>query len=145
MNLKLRILSVILVSIACASAAYADSVALQFENDCLFRRTMRNQDNDYTHGTGLEYWFKDEWRFTFQQNMYTPENITAYEHLVGERPYAGWLGGSVGKELFIDAKSPWTHFADLHFGMVGPAARAGDVQKAVHRALGCREPNGWAN
>jgi len=45
---------------------FADSVGLILENDCLFNRYMRNQDNDYTHGTGLEYWYKDEWRFMLQ-------------------------------------------------------------------------------
>jgi len=123
--------------------AFSDSVALMLENDCFFNRTFKNQDNDYTHGTGLEYWYHDEWRFVLQQNMYTPEDISTEYHVPGSRPYAGWLGAEIGKRVFIDEKSPWTHYVALNFGMVGPSAHAGDVQDWIHKILGCGRPKGW--
>lgn len=127
-------------------SVFADSVALMLENDCLFSRRMfggGNDDNDYTHGTALEYWHKDEWRFVLQQNMYTPSDICTPYHVPGSRPYAGWLGAEVGKQLFTGADSPWSHYAALNFGMVGPSAKAGEVQTQIHKWLKCRTPEGW--
>lgn len=123
------------------ASAYADRAFLTLENDCLFVR----EDNGYTHGTGLTYVYDDLWMFRLQQNMYTPEDITAEEHIKGDRPYAGWLGAEVGREMFKDAESPWTHYLAVNFGMVGPSAHAGDVQKFIHRIRGVREPKGWDN
>jgi len=123
--------------------ANADSVALILENDCLFNRYFKNQDNDYTHGTGLEYWYKDEWRFMLQQNMYTPSDICTKEHIPGTRPYAGWLGAEIGKQLFTGSDSPWSHYAAVNFGMVGPSSQAGNTQIKVHEIFHCRKPMGW--
>ena len=135
-------LAIFLVAALVCSFVHADSIALRLENDCLLQT---GRDEDYTHGTGLEYWYKDEWRFTLQQNMYTPNDIKRHDHIVGDRPYAGWLGVGIGKELFKDSKSPWTHFAEIHFGMIGPSAKAGKTQKFIHKILDCRTPNGWDN
>lgn len=136
-----RILSIVFVFLSFMSLA--DSVGLILENDCLFNRYMKNQDNDYTHGTGIEYWYRDEWRFMLQQNMYTPSDICTPYHVPGSRPYAGWLGAEVGKQLFTDNDSPWSHYAAINFGMVGPSSQAGNTQIKVHEWLDCRKPEGW--
>ena len=53
------------------------------------------------------------------------------------------LIGGVGYELFQDPASPWTHYAELDFGMIGPAAMCKDTQTMVHKLLNCRKPEGW--
>jgi len=126
-------------------SAHGDRVALNFENDCLFNRTMKNQDNDYTHGTMFEYVYDDLWYFKLQQNMYTPADISAKEHIPGDRPYCGYLGAEIGREMFKDDKSPWSHYLGINFGMVGPASQAGPTQIKIHEWLGCRKPEGWDN
>lgn len=124
-----------------SAVAVADYVAMRLENDCL----LKHADNDYTHGTQIEYGYADLWFFKLQQNMYAPEDITAEEHIVGDRPYCGWLGAEVGREMFKNDRSPWTHYLGVNFGMIGPSARAGEVQTLIHRWRGCREPKGWDN
>ena len=56
--------------------------------------------------------------------MYTPDDITRYDHIVGDRPYCGMLIGGIGKELFKDPEvwSPWSHYLEVNFGMIGPSA-----------------------
>ena len=142
MNATKKTLAALILA-ALPALAGAHSVGLILENDCFFNRTFKNQDNDYTHGTGLEYWYRDEWRIMLQQNMYTPSDICTPYHVPGSRPYAGWLGAEVGKQLFAGADSPWSHYAALNFGMVGPSARAGEVQTQIHKWLKCRTPEGW--
>jgi len=75
--------------------------------------------------------------------MYTPSDICTKEHIPGSRPYAGWLGAEIGKQLFTDSSSPWSHYAAVNFGMVGPSSQAGNTQIKVHEILGCRKPMGW--
>lgn len=57
--------------------------------------------------------------------MYTPHDITIREHIPDDRPYCGWLGAEVGREMFKDSNSPWTHYLAVNFGMIGPASLAG--------------------
>jgi lipid A 3-O-deacylase len=78
-----------------------------------------------------------------QQNMYTPSDICTTYHVPGSRPYAGWLGAEIGKQLFADADSPWSHYAAVNFGMVGPSSQAGNTQIKIHEWLDCRKPMGW--
>lgn len=106
--------------LVCCGAVQADRVALTLENDCL----LKHADNDYTHGTGLEY-VHDVWHVKLQQNMYAPEDITAKEHIVGDRPYCGWLGAELGREMFKDVSSPWTHYLGGEFWNDRPVCSCG--------------------
>ena len=54
--------------------------------------------------------------------MYAPSDLSREDHIKGDRPYAGILYGGAGYEFFKDKTSPWTHYAELDFGMIGPAA-----------------------
>lgn len=120
---------------------------------CLFATeayfTMENDtfsvgsDDDYTHGTGLELVTDNRIHFKLQQNMYAPKDLTRNPPDPKDRPYAGLLLGGVGYEFFQNPESPWTHYGELNFGMIGPSAKAGETQKWVHRWLGCKEPKGW--
>ena len=130
-----------LISFFIAQCALADSAFFTFENDCL----LKHSDNDYSAGVELKYITDDNWYFKLQQNMYTPNSIRIKEHIKGDRPYAGALLGAVGKELFVDPDSPWSHYVEGNFGMIGPASCAEYSQKIIHKLLDCHMPQGWDN
>ncbi len=77
--------------------------------------------------------------------MYAPSDLRREDHIVGDRPYAGVIYGGVGYEFFRDHNLYWTHYGELDFGMIGPAAFCGHTQKFIHKILNCRDPKGWHN
>jgi hypothetical protein len=74
------------------------------------------------------------------QNMYTPSDITLADPPQDDRPYAGWLYGSVGA---IAETGRQLDQLELTLGVVGPASLAERTQKLVHRTIGANRPNGW--
>lgn len=135
-----RISIALVVCIALAKVSNASSLYATMENDIFF-----HHDDDYTHGTKVEYVTNDLWHFNIQQNMYAPADLSRKDHIVGDRPYCGMLIGGIGKELFADPKSPWTHYAEINFGMIGPSAHCKETQRFVHKIFDCDEPMGWDN
>lgn len=78
--------------------------------------------------------------YAFGQSMFTPRDITLRNPPAGERPYAGWLYGSVGLGVETD------HVVDqfgFTLGVVGPASLAEETQKFVHRRVDANRPEGW--
>ena len=125
----------------CILPSMADQAYLTLENDTFLKKA----DNDYTHGTEFKYIKDNGWQFKVQQNMYTPSDIKVKEPIKGDRPYAGMFIGGIGKELFMDAKSPWSHYLEINAGVIGPASGAEQAQKMIHKILGCNKPMGWHN
>ncbi len=91
-------------------------------------------------------------RFSFGlgQNMYTPEDIGAADPVRNDRPYAGWLYGSIGvaSEKCVEAASTGKDKCllknlELDLGMVGPASYARQVQTEWHKLIGAKKPEGW--
>lgn len=78
--------------------------------------------------------------FAVGQNMYTSEDISDYPPPSDERPYAGWLYGSVGLIAETGSRLDQLEFT---FGIVGPGSLAEETQKAVHDTIGSPEPKGW--
>lgn len=76
------------------------------------------------------------------QNMYTPTDITKNYPLPDDRPYAGWLYGSVG--MVSDTGKTLDNVV-VTVGMVGPDAYAEQSQTFVHDIIGSPEPKGWDN
>jgi len=118
---------------------YGVQTYLSIENDTLLKKS----DNDYSHGTKFEVADDNGFHYLAQQNMYTPNDLKEKHHIPGERPYAGILLGGVGYEVYFDPQSPWTHYTELDFGMIGPAAMCKDTQTMIHKLLDCRKPQGW--
>ncbi|MCH2547865.1 MAG: lipid A deacylase LpxR family protein [Alphaproteobacteria bacterium] len=79
--------------------------------------------------------------YGFGQSMFTPNDIEAYTLQPNDRPYAGWLYGSVG--LVSDTGTQFDTL-ELTLGVVGPASLAKQTQRAVHEYItDSPEPHGW--
>ena len=76
------------------------------------------------------------------QSLFTPSNILTAAPQPGERPYAGWLYGSVG--ALSDTGTTLDNVM-LTLGVVGPAALGRQTQTDVHRIIGDDKPQGWDN
>jgi len=135
-------------------------VRLVLDNDLFspHRLDRKAPDYDYTAGTRLtwasqrtQWWAahlgaaRDSSRlrtlWEVGQEIYTPRN-DAPEPLPGERPYAGWLYGSVTAEA---ARPGRTRSLTLQLGVTGPPSLAAPVQREVHRIAGFHEPLGWSH
>lgn len=119
---------------------------IELENDCFLPdKSLGKGDHDYSHGTCFEYITDSLIHIKFGQNMYTPSDLRAEEHIPGDRPYAGFLYGGFGYEFLKGYVPFWTHYGELDLGVIGPAAFAGHTQKFIHKILNCKDPKGWHN
>ncbi len=78
--------------------------------------------------------------YALGQNMYTPSDIALENPPLNDRPYAGWLYGSIGLIAQTDSRLDQLN---LQLGLVGPAALAGETQTLVHEIVGAGKPRGW--
>lgn len=76
------------------------------------------------------------------QLMFTPEDTQATALVVDDRPYAGWLYGSL---TFVSKSADVADTLELQAGVVGPASLAEDAQKFVHDIRDIPKPRGWDN
>jgi len=81
--------------------------------------------------------------FTLGQNLYTPSNINRRNPVKGDRPYAGWLYGSLGLATLTQDR---IDEVELTLGVVGPAALGEQTQKFIHSHItDSPTPKGWNN
>lgn len=141
---------------------YENYLSLSYENDLI----GDGDDKYYTNGVRLT-WYGTKTRvpnilrelgdefpllginettatyFTIGQNMYTPADITIAAEQPNDRPWAGWLYGSVGLTSIND-----DHLDDFEvtLGIVGPPSLGEQTQKFVHRHITDSDmPKGWGN
>lgn len=76
------------------------------------------------------------------QSMFTPTNTVAAAPQPNDRPYAGWLYGSVG--VVSDTGKTLDNVV-LTVGMVGPSSKAHQSQDFIHDVIGADKANGWDN
>jgi lipid A 3-O-deacylase len=76
------------------------------------------------------------------QSMYTPGDLTRRDPDPADRPYAGWLYGSVGLAL---EHGRTLDRLELALGVVGPAALAEETQRLVHHLVGDEPARGWGS
>ena len=85
-------------------------------------------------------WFPEQGEvrhgYAFGQSMFVPSDITIADPPPGERPYAGWLYGTVG--LGVESGKQLDQFG-ITLGVVGPASLAEQSQKFVHNVVGSNE------
>lgn len=82
------------------------------------------------------------WTMALGQSMFAPEDLTIKAAQPADRPYAGWLYGTVG--LIADRDTTLDNL-QLTIGMVGPASAAAETQRIVHRIIHSPTPQGWGN
>jgi lipid A 3-O-deacylase len=78
--------------------------------------------------------------YALGQNIYTPSDIKLEDPPADDRPYAGWLYGSIG---LTSATETRLDQLNLQLGMVGPASLARQTQTWVHGIVGADKPRGW--
>lgn len=79
--------------------------------------------------------------YALGQSMFTPDDITDYTLRTDDRPYAGWLYGSMG---LVSDTGEQLDVLSLTLGIVGPASMAQHTQRIVHQHVtGSPEPRGW--
>src|SRR3546814_4711146 len=72
--------------------------------------------------------------------MYTPDDVALRNPPLDDRPYAGWLYGSVG---LIAETGRRLDQLELTLGVVGPASLTEQTQKLIHEITDSQEPRGW--
>lgn len=128
------------------------------ENDLFY-----DTDRRYTNGARFSYltpkggepdWLRDaalyvpmfdghsdiRVEFALGQNMYTASDKLLRDPPVTDRPYAGWLYGSVG--LVARTGSVLDQML-VSVGVVGPAALAHETQDFIHSIVNSPEAQGW--
>lgn len=87
--------------------------------------------------------------YTLGQNLYTPANIKLAAQPENDRPWAGFLYGSVGlTTATYNEDETRAHIDDLEFtlGIIGPEALGEQTQKFVHKYISnSPKPMGWNN
>lgn len=140
------------------SVSSGGTYSFTIENDI-----FGDDDKDYTNGVRIDYitprndlnafgrWAHDQLNPTIQaddwymiyalgQSMFTPTDISDPNPGRLERPYAGFLYGSVG--VVADTGRRLHTFA-LDVGVVGPLSGAEQTQKFVHDIGDFTKPVGW--
>jgi lipid A 3-O-deacylase len=134
------------------------ALSILFENDIFY-----NSDHDYTNGVEVAYttapddtpdWAVDvaralpfftkkgdvRTRYAIGQDIFTPHNLALTNPPLTDRPYAGFLYGSMG----VVADSG-THLDQLQvtLGVIGPDSLAQESQTWIHGIINDRKPMGW--
>lgn len=138
------------------------------DNSGVFSASLENdyfagEDDNYTNGMRFSFLSAEEhlpgwmergaswiplfplegrkrWGVEFGQSMYTPADIVSPVPDARDRPYAGWLYGSVG--VTSDTGYRLDNL-QLTLGVVGPASGADKAQKFIHSAIDYNYPRGW--
>ena len=141
-----------------AEPARNGTLSIVLEND-LFSST----DQHYTNGLQASWvpdgkptpawalrvahllpWFPEDGEvrhgYAFGQTMFTANDISVADPPPGEPPYAGWLYGAIGMDVWTGRRSD--QFT-MTLGVVGPASLAEQGQKFVHKVTGSEKPRGW--
>jgi hypothetical protein len=147
---------------------FAQGPAVTFleENDLLFRT-----DRHYTQGLKIAYVGADgtglpclrraigripqlgfdpgatRIGYAIGQNIYTPADTQTAALIPSDRPYAGWLYGSllIHRRGRVSALCRLQESLELDLGVTGPPSLAQDAQTWIHQVRGFDLPQGWAN
>ncbi len=131
-----KLLSIIIL-IAIAGFAFADTTRLMLQNDAFL--PVDNHDHFYSNGTRFEYEFHD-FGIAVAQYMYTPEDKTTSDISYGDRPYCGYLYLAGFKHFYSGRNDLYT---ELQTGTIGKYSYAGKTQNFVHKIIGSHKCNGW--
>ena len=81
----------------------------------------------------------------FGQDIFTPQDISRYDLIEEDRPYAGYSYLAMSYHRKSDDGQSWSQMdtAEVQIGIVGPSSLAEDAQKFIHRIRDLQRPNGW--
>lgn len=156
----------LLAAVTVIGAQDKSTLSFTIENDSFF-----GTDRYYTQGTRLQYMHRPNSVPTFVGNMlsnvatlgmsvertrigfavgqefYTPSKISSPVANLNDRPYAGWMHGSVIFRRFgmfdpVPGLAVQDEF-ELDVGLVGPESLSEDTQKFWHNLWGYPQPRGW--
>jgi len=163
---KTVFLTAALLTAANALADDKATLSLTIENDSFF-----GTDRYYTQGTRLQYMHRPNSVPTFigntltnflplgmsveqarigfaaAQEFYTPSHVSGTAPILTDRPYAGWIHGSLllrrsGPVDSVPGLAVQDEF-ELDLGVVGPESLSEDTQKWWHNLWGYAQPRGW--
>jgi hypothetical protein len=80
------------------------------------------------------------WGLSLGHSIFTPSDTETTAPQPKDRPYAGWLYGSLG---FVSHTGQRLDTLELTLGMVGPSAQGEFVQNDWHKLIGVDEAHGW--
>jgi hypothetical protein len=85
--------------------------------------------------------------FAVGQNMFTPSDITRFDLIEDDRPYAGWTYISTSYHRRNKTKDTMRFMdtVEIQLGIIGPESLAEETQKLVHELRKLQRPNGWGN
>lgn len=150
-----------------ASSVHAAEERTEEDDKGIFNVVIENDsfagtDRDYTNGIRFS-WLSSEERMpawarsvanvlplatdgkkrisvALGQSMFTPDDITLANPPATDRPYAGWLYGSIG--MMSDTGKTLDNVM-LTLGVVGPWSFAEQTQSFVHHVISSPQPQGW--
>lgn len=168
MNVRSLTIAALLTAASAFAADEKSTLSLTIENDSFF-----GTDRYYTQGTRLQYMHRPNSVPTFigsaltnvaplgmsvertrigfavGQEFYTPSHIIGSAPILTDRPYAGWIHGSLILRRFGSVDSiPGLAVQDefeLDLGIVGPESLSEETQKWWHNLWGYAQPRGWGN
>lgn len=76
------------------------------------------------------------------QKMFTPADISRRDLINGDRPYAGWLYGSVA---FHNKNDRVLNTVEIQAGLIGDWSLARQTQDFIHGLRGIDKAQGWGN
>lgn len=154
-----------------APQAMADSVKPNVDEKAIFSLVFENDafadtDQGYTNGVRLAWlssetqapdwvkWSADHFLplasdgdkrigLALGQSMFAPTDTSVRTPIPDDRPYAGWLYGSIG---IVSDTGKTLDNVMLTVGVVGPYSFAKQTQKFVHKHVtDSKDPKGWSN
>ncbi len=169
----MRFQSALITALLCAATLSAPPLAMaQDDRDSIVTLVYENdligdgRDGEYTSGVRLGYLDLDaEFPafarnladviptfdinddsvifYSLGQNIFTPPDIKLTASDPRQRPYAGFLYGSIG---MVTMTGQHSDEIELTLGMVGPASLAENTQKFIHTHItDSPTPKGWRN
>ena len=85
--------------------------------------------------------------FSFGQNMYTPSDISRFDLIKDDRPYAGWTYFSTSYHRKNEARNIMSFMdtVEIQLGLIGSESYTEETQRLVHKLRDLQQPNGWDN
>ena len=79
---------------------------------------------------------------TFEQQIYTPEDLNETNLIEDDRPYAAWLFLGLGYQIRAEDQ---LDTLEVQLGIVGPGAYGQEAQDFIHDLRGFEKFKGWDN